>query len=85
MRNFLTKLLTLLLFILSAGCLYLAVTACFPNFFVNIVLFVIAIFVLLQACGNIDKENGYGKYARPEGREKQHNTQNNSNPTDEEN
>lgn len=63
MKEFFNKTLTLLLFLLSAGLFYLTFTYVFISSFINIALFIIAIFVLLEACGNIDKANGYGKYS----------------------
>lgn len=63
MKQFLNSLLTLGLFILAAMLFFVGVTYTFPSSLINIVLFIVAIFVLLQGCGNIDKQNGYGKYS----------------------
>lgn len=49
---------TLLLFLISGGGFYLAFTTTFSSFFMNIALFIIAIFVLLQGCANVDRMNG---------------------------
>ena len=48
--------------ILSICLGYIALTVSFPAVLVNIILLVCSVFVLFQACGNIDKENHYGKY-----------------------
>lgn len=63
MKQFLLRLTTLGLFLLSVGCFYCARVLVFSSAFINIALFVIAIFVLFQACGNADKLLGYGKYS----------------------
>ena len=62
MKQFFTKLFTLFLFLLACYCFYVATVVVFANSFVNIALFVVAIFVLIQACGNLDKNLGYGKW-----------------------
>ena len=64
MKQFLFKLLTLGLFLLSVGCFYAARTLVFSSAFINIALFVVAIFVLFEACGNADRLLGYGKYSK---------------------
>lgn len=63
MLNILSKLITLAMFLLAAGCFYMAVTVTFATSFVNVALFIIAIFFLLQGCGRLDKAYGYGKYS----------------------
>lgn len=63
MKTFFYKLVTLLLFILSVGCFYAAVTVTYPIAFINIVLVLISIFVLIQACSRVDKAHGLGKYS----------------------
>lgn len=64
MKQFLFKLLTLLLYIIAAGLAYLGCVMPFPSFFMNIILFIIAIFVLLQACACTDKIIGLGDYSK---------------------
>ena len=61
MKNFFNTLLLWGLLILSCGLFYLAVSVAFPSAFVNIALFVSAIFTLAQSLGIIDKRNGFGK------------------------
>jgi hypothetical protein len=68
MKNILTKLFTILLFILSLILFYLAITSYFFSMLVNLILLVIAIFVLLQGCDNIDKICGLGKYNQDNGK-----------------
>ena len=63
MIQFLQKLITLGVFLLSCGCFYLATTVTFATTFVNIALFLVAVFLLLQGCGRMDKAYGYGKYS----------------------
>jgi fatty acid desaturase len=62
MKQFFLRLLTLSLFILAVGLFYLAVTFPFSNLLVNVILLVVALFVTVQACGNVDKLLCYGKY-----------------------
>lgn len=71
MKKFLNKILTLLLFILSLGCLYISKMCTFASHFTNIVFFVVGIFILLQACGKIDEMNGYGKYDKDNSNDKE--------------
>lgn len=61
MHNFFQTLLLWGLLILAVGLFYLAVTTAFPSGFINISLFVSAVFVLLQALGIVDKRHGFGK------------------------
>lgn len=63
MLNILSKLITLAMFLLAAGCFYMAVTVTFSTSFVNVAMFIVAIFFLLQGCGRLDKAYGYGKYS----------------------
>lgn len=63
MKTFFYKLVTLLLFILSVGCFYAAVTVTYPIAFINIVLVLVSIFILIQACSRVDKAYGLGKYS----------------------
>ena len=62
MKHFLNVILIWALLILACGLFYVAVTIPFPTSLVNIVAFVSAIFFLIQACGVIDKDMGYGKH-----------------------
>jgi len=48
--------------ILSCGLFYVAVTVAFPSSIINVFSFMSAIFFLVQACGLIDKDLGYGKH-----------------------
>ncbi len=52
-------------FLITFCAIYLIVN--FPlTFFMDVVIGFSAIFVLMQALGNIDKLNGYGKYNKPQ-------------------
>ena len=64
MKQFLFRLFTLLLFVLSLGLFYLATTVAFPTLFINLALLVCALFTTVQACGNVDKLLGYGKHSK---------------------
>lgn len=63
MRNILSKFVTLGLFILAFSLFYIAMTTTFYFALINIVLIIIAVFVLLQGCGNMDRELKFGRYA----------------------
>lgn len=70
MLNILSKLITLAMFLISAWCFYVATTVAFTITFVNVALFIIAIFFLLQGCGRLDKAYGYGKYSNADNKDK---------------
>lgn len=61
MKNMFYHFVTLLLFILTAGCFYAAITVTYPITFINIVLVIVALFFLIIACSRIDKAMGFGK------------------------
>lgn len=61
MQNFFQTLLLWGLLMLSCGLFYIAVTVSFTSGFVNIALFVSAVFTLLQAFGIVDKRHGFGE------------------------
>lgn len=61
MQNFFQTILLWGLLILACGLFYLATAVSFTSGFVNISLFVSAVFVLLQALGIVDKRHGFGK------------------------
>ena len=61
MKNMFYHFVTLLLFILTAGCFYAAITVTYPIAFINIVLIIVALFFLIMACSRIDKAMGFGK------------------------
>ena len=69
MKVILNKLLTLCLFLASIGCFYLAITRTFISSFFNFALFFVAIFFLIQACGMVDKTQGYGQYSNENNKE----------------
>ena len=74
MREFFFKIFTLMLFIIAVGFFYAALTVTYTTVFFNLVLIIISIFVLLQACGRVDKALGLGKYAKTKhARENEHN------------
>ena len=62
MKHFLNVILIWALLILACGLFYVAVAIPFHTSLANIIAFITAIFSLVQACGVIDKEMGYGKY-----------------------
>ena len=63
MKDFLSSVLSMLMFIVAVCIFYTAATITFYSSVVNIIMFIIAIFVLLQGAGNIDKTHHFGKYA----------------------
>lgn len=63
MREFLQKVLSMILFVVSIVLFHIAATTTFTMSVMNVIIFVVAIFVLLQACGNVDKTHKFGKYA----------------------
>lgn len=63
MKDFFSSVLSMLMFIVTICLFYISATVTFASSMVNIIIFVIAIFVLLQGCGNIDKTHKFGKYA----------------------
>ena len=69
MKNMFYHFVTLLLFILTAGFFYAAITVTYPMAFINIVLVIVALFFLIMACSRIDKAMGFG---RGNGEEKTH-------------
>lgn len=60
MQHFFQTILLWGLLILACGLFYLASTVSFMSGFINIALFVSAVFVLLQALGIVDKRHGFG-------------------------
>ena len=79
MKQFFSKFITLLLFLLAATLTYFGVTVLFKSFLINICLIIFAIFFLIQACANVDKNNGLGRYAVPEHETDGHDDLNNNN------
>ena len=71
MKHFLNFILIWALLILSCGLFYVAVTVTFPSSLINIVSFVSAAVTLVEACGLIDKDNGYGKHNKNDSDESQ--------------
>lgn len=55
MKKFFNKIITLILFLISAIIAYFSIIITFNYSIINICLMIIAIFFLIQACGNIDK------------------------------
>lgn len=66
MKNFLTDLLTFILFVAAIVCFYFAVAGVFASALLNFILFFSAIFLLIQGAGCIDKAKGFGKYCKPD-------------------
>lgn len=61
MKDFFIKLKTFAELIIAVGITYIAITYSM-NFLVSILLIILAVFILFQALGNIDKINNYGPY-----------------------
>ena len=61
MKKFLNKIITLILFLIAASIAYIGITVLFKSILINICLIIIAIFVLIQACANIDRTYGLGQ------------------------
>ncbi len=62
MKNFLNELISLFLILLSTSLFYLAITATYSSLVMNLLLFIIAIFILIKGCDKLDKALGIGKY-----------------------
>ena len=62
MKHFFSLLLMWALLALSCTMFYVAVTVVFPSTLINILSFLTAVFLLVQGCGLIDKEHGFGKH-----------------------
>ena len=60
LKNILSKLRVLCDFVISTCLTYVGLTLPMGNVLLNIILIVVALFVLIQALGLIDKLNGYG-------------------------
>lgn len=72
MKNFINNTVTLVLFLISVGCFYSAFALAFTSPLINILLGVIAIYVFLQACGNVDKKMEIGPYSEDKDEERRH-------------
>jgi len=66
MQNFFQTLLLWGLLMLAVSLFYLAVTTTFMSGLVNVMLFVSAVFVLLQALGIVDRRHGFGNKGNKE-------------------
>ena len=66
MKDFITSMITLILFITAVGLFYAAITVTYPSVFINLVLVIISIFVLLQGCERLDKAYNLGPYQEKE-------------------
>ena len=64
MKAFLNNTVTLILYLISVGCFYGAFTIVFASPLINILLGVIAVYIFLQACGNVDKKMEIGPYSK---------------------
>jgi hypothetical protein len=62
MKNFFNELISLFLILLSTSLFYLAITATYSSLVVNLLLFIIAIFILIKGCDKLDETLGIGKY-----------------------
>ena len=72
MKKFLNDLFTFLLFVLAIICFYFSATAVFTSALFNLLLLFLAVFLLIQASGFVDKAKGFGKYAEHEHQEHHH-------------
>ena len=63
MKKILHQMLTALLFIIATACIYLAVNIAFFSSFFNVAIGIVAIMIIIIACGEIDKIHGFGKYS----------------------
>lgn len=63
MKAFLNNTVTLVLYLISVGCFYGAFAIVFASPLINILLGVIAVYIFLQACGNVDKKMKIGPYS----------------------
>jgi multisubunit Na+/H+ antiporter MnhC subunit len=63
LKQLISQFIVLVLFILAALGFYLAVKVAFFSSFINIMLIFIAIFILIVACGEMDRIHGFGKYS----------------------
>ena len=63
MKQLFNKFTTLLLFLLATTFAYFGITVLFNSFLINLCLIIIAIFILIQACANVDKNYHLGKYS----------------------
>lgn len=64
MKAFLNNTVTLVLYLISAGCFYGTFAIVFASPLINILLGVIAVYIFLQACGNMDKKMEIGPYSK---------------------
>ncbi len=66
MQNFLQTLLLWGLLMIAVSLFYLAVTVTFASGLLNVMFFVSAVFILLQALGIVDRRNGFGNKGNKE-------------------
>jgi multisubunit Na+/H+ antiporter MnhC subunit len=62
-KRLISQFIVLVLFILTALGFYLAIKVVFFSSFINIMLIIISIFILIVACGEMDRIHGFGKYS----------------------
>ena len=61
--NVLSRLVTLLIIIAATACFFYSTVWVFKTTLINIILFIIACFLTLQAGSNIDRTHGFGAYS----------------------
>lgn len=61
--NIMCRLLTLVIILAAASCLYFATVTVFSSSLFNIALFITACFLILQAGSNIDRTHGFGAFS----------------------
>lgn len=76
MREFFSKIFTLIIFIAAMALFYAALTVNYSTVFFNLILIIVSIFVLLIGCGRVDKAMGLGKYAEEDNNDINHDAEN---------
>ena len=79
-NNLNLKLRTIADFIIAIGLFFIGVNASFPSLFLNLIVFIIAIAVFMQALDNVDSINGYGKNHNSNSNHSSHSNQSNHYP-----
>jgi hypothetical protein len=74
MKHFFDNLIVLVTFLLSTSLFYFAITLPLSSPLLNMLLFIVAIFVLIQGCGKLDKLFGLGEFFN-ENKNDEHNEQ----------
>ena len=62
MKDFFYKTFTLMFFIFAVALFYTAISVTYSSVFINLVLIIMSIFVLIHACGRVDKTLHFGSH-----------------------